>query len=562
MTVSADISAKLREDYRRLIRQHGIEPDAEDPFLSALFETLALRLDAISTHARQILPIEILDQIIGSLRIPQTRSRPAQTVVSFSTPKGWDSLDQFTPLVALSDSGDRLTFRLDTELIVSEARLAFSAAYQDGVLTPLPIGPYPPAIDEAYLRDPVRSNMGNAPFLLIALDVLPEVHMDRHGLFFELASNAGKLQQSLANSIWYFLDESGMIHSNLIMRSAQSTGGVRALNWVLPERTSSDPVQKAVPNRGQHAEGFYGNRAYRFPPIPQQRRVTALYPKTFDEAFHRLFGKAISKSFNVPRVWVKILLPREIPRLDQVLLGIRVNSTTASNIDIFNETVRLADNGRSIPISREGRMEQHLVAPIAIINNKGIPYWPAEAVQEGTCAGKYHFERGKLELMPNRAGEQDNDDQVTVSLLVSDGARGNNVPQGGIRNFANKIVRPGFKVDNPMQSAGGTDSVPHREMKDYFSDMIRSRERLVTRHDIDHFLRSLDRRIQSVDIEPALVRKDNGGLQRLFYVTVVANAEDFADANIECVLLAKEIESELELRAPIDLGFRVEFSLK
>jgi hypothetical protein len=550
--------AKLQEDYKRLLREAGIPLDmALDPVLEIFFRTIAHRIDSVESYVRKTLPSEILDQLIGNLCIPVLRSRPAQTVVRFQVPKDSEFFDRFTKLVAYTATRDRLIFHTDAAVRVSEARLAFAASYEGGNLTPLECGPYPPEIEERYVRDPVAAELGAAPFLLLAFDLHKDVHLDRHGIFLDLTPEGKRMLQPAQREIWCLLNEMGNAQSSLMMTPKMSSGGIQFLNWI----NSSETSPSVDENQGEvHelSEGFFGSRAYRFPQLPENRRPVSLMPARLAEPIRRIFRKEYDAAFQKPRGWIKIMLPPDIRNFAPHVLHIWLNTVTASNVEVFEETIRFESSGTSIPVSNEGGLGKHLVRPLSILGNRGRLYVPAEEPLDDATAGRYTFVHGRLEISPGHSYDGQTDEYVTVRLLVSDGVQGNSVMSGGIQSLATRNVRPGIRIDNPVQSSGGTDSVPYAEKYEYFADMIRSRERLVTKADIDHFVRCMDRRIGAVRIQPALERQPGGGLRRIHRMTVPLRRQDFAEPDIEEDLLVRKIENELARRAPLDLKFKVE----
>jgi hypothetical protein len=551
-----EIAIKLQEDYQRMLRESGGTLDAvSDPVLTAFFRTVAHRIDSVSAHVRQVLPSEILDRLIGNLDIPVLRSRPAQTVVRFNVPKESEFLDRNTQLV-VSTAGDRLYFSTDAAIRVSEARLAFAAGYENGQLSPLPCGPYPQEIEEHYLHDPVTADLGAAPLILMAFDLHPDVHLDMHGLFLDLTPEGKRLFRPDRREIWCLLDEKGMALPHLMMRPIQASGGVQILDWLVPAEEQA--AKKSREDDQALGEGFFGSRTFRFPSLPQNRRPVSVLPERFAEPMQRIFGAHVNSAFHVPRAWVKILLPPDLKGFMQHVLHIWPNTVTASNVEFIEQTIRFQASGTSIPVSNESGIGKHLVRPLVVQGGRGRKYVPAETPIEDSCAGSYCVVRGRLEITPACSPDNQPDELVTVKLLVSDGARGNSVMPGCNWTFRMKNVRPGIRIDNPVHSAGGTDTVPMADKFDYFASMIRSRERLVTKGDLEHFVRSLDRRIGAVRLCPVLERCARGGLERVYRLTIPLQRQDFAAPEVEEGLLVNQIETELQNRSPMDLRVRVE----
>ena len=558
---AAEIASKLQDDYRRMLKEYGRGMDATpDPVLAAFFRTIAARIEAVATHAQDVLPQEMLDRLVTALGIPEKRSSPAQTVVRIDMPSGSDFFEPFTSLLAQSANGDRMVFRTDVGIVASVARIAFAAVYEEGALIPLECGVYPKEIQDRYSRDAVPTRLGPNPFILIALDVNADTHLDRHGLFFDLQPDAQELTEALQREIWCFVSDSGEPRSEYMMRSLPANAGVRQLDWLVQQsgNKNTDRDEERLQAQRHLEPGFYGSRAFCFPGIPQDKRLTAVLPKPFQAPFGRMFGTNLSSAFSVPRAWLKIALPRGFLGTRDRINHVWLNTVTASNVDIFDETVPFfSENGAVIPVSSEGGMNHHLVRVLSIKSDTGREYVPAEAPVDTPTTGRFRFVRGRLELIAGRARSGDADQYANVSLLISDGVRGNSVMPGGVRGCTTRNLRPKVRIDNAVQAAGGTDSVPYQEGFAHFADMIRSRERLVTRLDIELFVRSIEPRIQDVTIAPLLERRPGWGLQRVYAIKLGVRKDDFTEPTLETELLANTISSELHKRSPIDIQFHV-----
>src|SRR5262245_46006832 len=129
-----EIDKKLRDDFRRLLKEYGITTQETDPILAVLLRSFAAQIAEVYDQAAETIPLAILDELMSGLGMPERHARAAQTVVRFSLLNGRDSLEKMTELIAEAGSREKLTFALDAPIDVSTARIAFVAIYQDGML--------------------------------------------------------------------------------------------------------------------------------------------------------------------------------------------------------------------------------------------------------------------------------------------------------------------------------------------------------------------------------------------------------------------------------------------
>src|SRR5438445_24635 len=80
-TASAvEIDKKLRDDFRRRLKDFGISAEATDPVLAVLFRTFAGQLEALYSETERI-RLALLDELIAGLGFQRRAARPAQTIV-------------------------------------------------------------------------------------------------------------------------------------------------------------------------------------------------------------------------------------------------------------------------------------------------------------------------------------------------------------------------------------------------------------------------------------------------------------------------------------------------
>src|SRR5215467_4487963 len=134
-----EIDRKLREDFRRRLKDFGILAESTDPVLAVLFRSFAQEIEKLYSETDRI-RLALLDEFLANLRMEPRTAHPAQSVIRFfpgaaspvvTVPGG-------TELNGLASSGERLNFTTDTSVQVSSARIALAATYQDQAMQLLP----------------------------------------------------------------------------------------------------------------------------------------------------------------------------------------------------------------------------------------------------------------------------------------------------------------------------------------------------------------------------------------------------------------------------------------
>src|SRR5205823_9546095 len=77
-----EIDRKLREDFRRRVKDFGISAEATDPVLAVIFRTFAQEIEKLYSETGRI-RLALLDEFIAGLQIEPRRAQPAQCVVRF-----------------------------------------------------------------------------------------------------------------------------------------------------------------------------------------------------------------------------------------------------------------------------------------------------------------------------------------------------------------------------------------------------------------------------------------------------------------------------------------------
>ncbi len=396
----------------------------------------------------------------------------------------------------------------------------------------------------------VRMSLGPNPALYLAIEGLPREHLSQHTFFFELGPDAYRVQQALETETWCLLDHAGELGAEGILRPRPANGGIRSLEWLVPEQVEATP-QEAEAEVPLLPDGFYGPRTFLFPAVPESRRFACKVPRAMEAAFNKIFGKESSKALAEERVWVRISMPRDIPSLQTSLGGIMLHAMTVSNAECFNQTIVFEKQGTSIPIVREeGGAANYLVAPLSIFGEGGATYLPETEPSVQTGAGRYAIRNGRIELKPALHADSSQEAYANLRLWVTSGSLGNKVGPGGIAGFLKKDQIAGLRVANPTSATGGTDHEEFSKAKARFADTLLSRDRIVTRNDLTNAVRAYDSRILGAQVEPAVHRTEHG-LQRLERVRVRINRDDFVDPQAELPILKDGLLKHLSDRFPL-----------
>ncbi len=559
-TSAVEIDKKLREDFRRRLKDYGVSAELTDPVLGVLFRTFAQQLEALYGETDRI-RLALLDELIANLGIEPRMARPAQTVVRFLLDKGSQIIAAGTEFMGEAESGERLTFVSDATFSVSDARIALAATYQDGALQLISSVELPEALQAARPSlEPARVNLGPNPALFLAIENLPPSHLSQQTFFFELGPDAQQLQQALETETWCLVKFDGELGAQGILRPHSINGGIRALDWLLPDADSSVDVEsaKADVEAPGLSSGFYGPRLFLFPPVPSSRRFQCRIPRGMDSALGRIFGRESQKLFSEERVWIRISLPREIPSLQTSIGNIALHAITASNVECFNQTISFEKQGTCIPIIREeGGAASHLVAPLSIFGETGVPYLPHMEPCADSSIGRYTLRNGRIELRPALGPDGRPESYANLRLWVTNGKLGNKVGPGQVTGFLKRNTIAGLRLTNPTSAAGGTDQEVLSTAQTRFSEALMSRDRVVTRKDLLNVVRSFDARIIQADVSPA-VRRTKQGLQRVERITVRVNRDDFVEPVAELKVLKYDLERHLADRFPLGTQLFVE----
>lgn len=547
---AVEIDKKLRDDFRRRVKDFGISAEVTDPVLAVLFRTFAQQLETLYAETDRI-RLALLDELIANLGIEPRMARPAQTVIRFLLDRGQNLIAAGTELVAEAESGERLTFITDATVTISAARIAFAMAYQEGALRVVSGVEMPEALQE--LRpslEPVRVNLGPNPALYLAVENLPPEHLSQHTFFFELTPDAHRIESALQSETWCLMNGSGELGAAGILRPQPGNGGLRALRWLVAEQgaAKAPEADEEVPLL---PTGFYGPRTFLLPPVPEARRFRCKVPRAMEGAFAKIFGRESPQALSEERAWLRISMPRDIPALHTSIGSTTLHVMTASNVECFNQTIVFEKQGTSIPVVREeGGAANHLVAPLSIFGEGGAPYLPETEPSTQADVGRYAVRNGRVELRPAVRADGGPETYANLRLWVTSGSLGNKVGPGKVTGFLKKNQIIGLRLANPTSAAGGADREEFSKAQARFAEALLSRDRIVTRADLTGAVRAYDSRIVGTHVEPA-VRRTGHGLQRVERVRVRINPDDFADLQVELPTLKDGLLKHLSSRFPL-----------
>lgn len=540
-----EIDHKLREDFRRRLRDYGITIDVLDPVLAVIFRTFAQQIEGVYSNTGNIREA-LLDELISGIKLPGRLAQPAQTVVRFFSQSSYAKLlAAGTELNAKASSGERISFSTDATIQVSSARLALAMVYQEQRLQLLPsvdfseaLAAYKPSID------PVRVNLGQQPAIFLAIENLSPSHLSRHGLFFDLSAGAYPVQKGISTEPWWFFGQDGDLSAEGLMRPRHGNRGVRRLEWQNLELSSAER-DAAFP---ELPEGYYAGRQFIFPEIKDGQRLLCQVPRHLEAPLSRMAGQDMRAFLETPRAWIKIPLPEQIPALSTAIHGIYLHAVTASNVFCRNQTIYFAQEGVSVPISGSGQtVKQILVAPLAVSGLENETYHAGQRKTPDPSEGWYEIANGRITLHPGHKSDGTPQEGANIRLWLTNGDLGNRVAPGDLLGFATSATFDEIRVSHLAAAAGGMDGEEHADARRRFAQALMTRGRIVTRQDIESATLSFDRRILDVEIKSEIER-GAVGLQRVERLWVTLDSDGFNMPELELPCLQQELKLFLEQR--------------
>ena len=550
----SEIDRKLRDDFRRRLRDYGYTAELIDPILAVLFRSMASHIERIYSETEQI-RLALLDELINGLGMERRAARPAQVVMRFFDAREELLIAATTDLLGEAPTGERLTFSTDATVAVSPARLSLAACYQRGTLKLLSGLALSEDLHAARPSlDPFSVDLGPSPALLLAFENLGSSHLSRHGFFFETSPYAAELNRALLSATWCLARADGSFSADGILRPVKSRAGIRALQWLTAAGVSPSHDNE-VASLPPLPDGFYGSRCFHFPVIPPERRWTCGLPRGVEGALPRMFGSRDESLFRKPRAWIRVNLPNGIGDLERELAGILLHAVTASNLECLNQTIYFDRDGNEIPVSTEAGTPRYLVSPISVAGESGEYVAELEPATQIT-AGRYSIRNGRLNIVPAMQGEERADRFANLRLWVTAGAAANNVGAGCIRSFLRRGGDFDVRLMNATAAAGGTVGETFSDAHARFAHALLSRQRLISRSDLRLAVRAFDRRITDCDIAVKLQRTSRG-LQRVHMVTASVNPAQFVDPAEETRVLQEELTAYLQERSLFDMPVTV-----
>lgn len=557
---AVEIDRKLREDFRRRLKEYGVSAETTDPLLAVLFRTFAQQLEVLYSDTGRI-RLALLDELISGLGLQKRMARPAQTVVRFFDTSRTRLIEGGTALTGESTTGGKLTFLTDSPVTVSSARICFAATYEEGALRLLA----GVEMDERFQNarpslEAVKTNLGPNPALFLAIEPPAEGHLGGHGFYFDFSPDAVEIQKALTRETWCLASPAGDFSGAGILRPKAGNAGLGKLEWLMPNQraaASDDPVADDV---APLPPGFYAGKTYVLPAFPPARRLLCRQPRALEPGLSRMFGREAANLFAGERVWIKITFPRGIPSLQTGIGSIALHAITASNVECFNQTIYFEKQGTAIPISKEGGTDWHLVAPLSVISETDTPYLLETEPSADPQVGRYAIRSGRIELTPATFLNGKPHAYANVRVWISAGQAGNQVGPGKVTSIQLKDYAGGLRVSNPTAAAGGTSTEEFADARTRFTTALLSRDRVVTRGDLFAIANSFDRRVLDTTIRSAVERVD-GALRRVERVTVYLRKDDFNDPELEARYLLEDLRSVLAKRFlhDIELSLQVEW---
>lgn len=564
---AAEIDLKLRDDFRRYLLEYGIESTLIDPVLAVLFRTLASQIHALSSDTDR-LRTALFDELLEGLGFERRFAHPAQVVVRYSCQADPVHVGAGTVLSGEPESGGRMSFTTDYGISVSSARIAAVFVYQrpidssnvgfgpDGLLRLLSGIELPP---ESLRAGPsytaVPANLGVHPAIYVALENSGPTYLSRHGIFLQTSPEAVLLNAQLENENWCVASNTGRFEATGVLRPRSLNAGQNELQWL--RTTGEDSSVSESIEMPSLPGGFWRGKCFVLPSIPVQRHFLCEAPHGLEAPLRAIFERPAL--FIKPRAWLRIQLDARVETLHTAISNVYLHAQSASNVECLNQTVRFAENGTTIPISRETGGRSFLVAPLSITGESGETYLPEFQASFHPGIGRYRLHQGFLTLLPGKMPNGADETYANLRLWMTAGAAGNQMGIARLQSFVKAPSVRGLSVVNITAAAGGSDGEGLHSAQRRFSEALLSRQRLLTRADLEVSIRSFDRRITGIDVHPLLARRARG-LHRLHRITVTAARDRFSAPEEEARILIQDLHSFLAERVPLDVDVNVELA--
>ena len=557
---AAEIDLKLRDDFHRYLREYGIETSLIDPVLAVLFRTLAAQIHTLSSDTDR-LKMALLDELLDGLGFERRFAHPAQLVVRYACQGEPVYVSAGTMLSGEPESGGRMNFTTDYGISVSAARIAAAFVYQrqsqdvSGLLRLLS-GIELPAetLRAGPSYGPVPADLGLHPAIYIAVENLSPSHLSRHGIFLQTSPEAMLLNAQVQNENWCLVSNTGRFEAAGVLRPHGLNAGQYQLRWL--RSADEKALLQDATEIPRLPGGFWRGKCFAMPSIPKERHFQCEVPYGLDAPLRAIFER--SGLFIRPRAWLRIQLDPRVEPLHTAISAVYLHAHSASNVECVNQTVRFEEHGTTIPVSRETGGRSFMVAPLSITGESGDTYLPEFQPSFQSGVGRYKLHQGYLTLMPGKMRNGQDETYANVRLWMTTGAAGNQMGVARLQSFA-KTPALHFSAENITAAAGGSDGEDMHLAQRRFSEALLSRQRLLTRTDLEVSIRSFDRRIAAIDVHPVLARNTHG-LRRLHRITVTADRDRFAAPEEEARNLVADLHNFLAERLPLDVDAEVELA--
>ncbi|MGI4981526.1 MAG: hypothetical protein ACRYHB_14170 [Janthinobacterium lividum] len=552
-----EIDRKLRDDFRRRVKDFGVSSETTDPLLAVLFRTVAQQIDQVYSDTAQLRQ-SLLHELMRGLQVQQYLATPAQAAVrlvnDLPDPR---VLRAGTELNAVAALGERLVFSLDATCEVSRARVAFALAYQDQsvrMLSGVEMSDSITALRPSLEAVPV--GLGPQPALFLAIENLSPQLLNRHGMFFELGPGTYPVQHALCHEPWWIFGADGDLSGEGLLRPKRSNAGVYQLQFQTAANESTGMLDTPMPSI---PDGFYTGRQFVFPPMDADAPFLCRVPLLLEPAMSRLLNRDAAGVLAEPRLWIKIPMPPGIPSLHHAISGIVLHAMTASNVFARNQTVQFARDGISIPVTKAGGTPEHLVAPLTVMSTDNDLYEPVTQPSASATAGRYELHNSRLTITPGRHSSGEEHAAANVRLWLTNGDLGNRVGPGDIPGFANAAALAGIRVAPLTAASGGSNGEQVASEERRFADALLSRGRIVTKQDLETAALAVDRRILQAESTSGTERRPEG-LRRVERLLLTLDSAGFTRPEIELPALKSQMEIALGSRLVHGLELAVEFT--
>jgi hypothetical protein len=293
--------------------------------------------------------------------------------------------------------------------------------------------------------------------------------------------------------------------------------------------------------------------------MDESHKLLCRVPRFLDSALARICGRDVSEFLDVPRIWIKIPLPTNVPSLRNAVNGILLHAMTASNVFCRNQTVQVERDGTSIPVGRKSNgIPEMLVAPLSVSSLANEAYEAGLRPRRNPAVGWYELHDDRLTLHPGTDPDGQTQSSVNVRLWLTNGELGNRVGPGDITGFANSATFDDIRVSHVTAAAGGTDAEDYPNMQKRFAAALLSRGRIVTRADLETSTLGFDRRILAVQVRSQVERQPEG-LRRVERLWVTLDQDGFTLPDQELPALQHDLEDYLRKRLVQGIALDVRF---